>query len=106
MTIEIAVLISIVSVVFGVYQGLVSLGRDKSKDDKDDIEEVTTVKVILEHIREDVKETKEEVKGLNTHYIDIVTRLGNVEASAKRAHERLDAREDSGHIKRNRKRGI
>lgn len=105
MTIEVAVLISIVSVVFGVYQGVVSLGRDKTKDNKDDIEEVTTVKVILEHIREDVKETRLDVKELKEQNTEVMTRLGQVEASAKRAHERLDLRVENTGLKSRIKRG-
>ncbi len=105
MTIEVAMLISIISVVFGVYQTIVSLGRDKSKDDKDDVEEVTTVKVILEHIREDLKEINNDVKELKGQYTDIVARLGNVEASAKRAHERLDLRSENTGLKTRIKRG-
>lgn len=90
MNIEIMILLTIVSVVFAVYQGVISLSREKSKDDKDDTVEITAMRIILEHIREDVKETKEDVKKLNTDTGEIISRLSKVEASTKRAHERLD----------------
>ncbi|MFI3174980.1 MAG: hypothetical protein R3Y53_07280 [Bacillota bacterium] len=84
---EIMLLISLVSVVFGVYQGTVSLRRDKSGSENEGAE---TVKEILEHIKEDVNETRENERSLKEKNEDVLARLGVAEASATEVHERID----------------
>ena len=50
MTIEVALLISGVSVAFGIFAGISNLRRNQKLDDKRDATEMTTVIVKLENI--------------------------------------------------------
>ncbi len=97
---EIAVVISVISVVFGVYQGIVNIGRDRNKDNKEEVEKITTFGVVLESIKDDVGEIKKDMKEMKEQNVEILTRLEKVEGSTKRAHERIDVLTD----KRKRKR--
>ena len=56
MTIEIAILISGVSLAFGLYQGIVNLKRNNDLDVKRDVSEMTTVIVKLENIGNGITE--------------------------------------------------
>lgn len=90
MTIEIALLISIVSVVFGAYQGLVTLKRHQSTDDRKSASEMTTVIVKLENIGAGVSEIKNEMQNMKSDIKSDHDLLIKVDASARQAHKRLD----------------
>lgn len=64
MTIEIALLLSFISVSFSVYSGISSLKRNKMKDDKKDASEMTTIIVKLEGIGKDTGEIRDDVKSM------------------------------------------
>ena len=51
MTIEVALLISGISVAFGIFAGISNIRRNQKIDDKKDATEMTTVIVKLENIR-------------------------------------------------------
>ena len=90
MTIEIALLISIVSVAFSIYFGL----KNSKKSDKDEIVERiardTKTDMKLDEISSDVKEVKETVKNIQNDVKDHEGRIVKLEASYKAEHKRLD----------------
>lgn len=78
MTIEVAVLISALSVAFAIYQGIVNLKRNKAVDDKKEASEMTTVIVKLEGISKDTSEIKNDIKSVKTdvkHNSESIIRL-------------------------------
>lgn len=64
MTIEIALVISIMSVVFGIYQGVCNLRRNARQDNQADTAQLTTVIVKLESIGDGVTEIKSDLKNI------------------------------------------
>lgn len=90
MSIEIALLISIVSVCFSVYFGL----KNNKKTDRDEVAEKiardTRTDMKLNEIGNDVKEVKETVKNIQSDIKDHEGRIVKLEASYKAEHKRLD----------------
>ena len=64
MTIEVALLISGVSLAFGIYQGVTNLRRNSKIDNKQDATQLTTVIVKLENIGDGVTEIKSDLKNI------------------------------------------
>ena len=91
MTIEVALLISGVSVAFGIYQGVTNLKRNEKTDVKADTSQLTTVIVKLENIGTGIAEIKNEMNNVKNDNKESRERLIKVEESAKQAHKRLDA---------------
>lgn len=96
MTIEVALLISGVSLAFALYQGITNMKRNKTQDDKQDASELTTVIVKLENIGEGVNEIKSDIKNVKEDVIELRERVVAVEQSAKSAHHRIDLVERTG----------
>lgn len=90
MTIEVALLISGISLAFGLYQGVTNLKRNSHIDVKKDVSEMTTVIVKLENIGSGITEIKNELGNLKQDMKDVNERLVKVEESSKSAHKRLD----------------
>jgi predicted RNase H-like nuclease (RuvC/YqgF family) len=93
MTIEVALLISGVSLAFGIYQGITNMRRNSKKDDQHDAAQLTTVIVKLENIGIGITEIKSEMSNLKNDIKESRERLIKVEESAKQAHKRLDTLE-------------
>lgn len=83
MTIEVALLISGVSVAFGIYQGVCNLRRNNRNDDKTDATQLTTVIVKLENIGNDVSEIKSDMRNVKEDMKDINVRLVRMEQQVK-----------------------
>lgn len=66
MTIEVALLISGISLAFAFFQGVTNLKRNKTVDDKKEASEMTTVIVKLEGISKDTSEIKNDIKSVKT----------------------------------------
>lgn len=96
MTIEIALLLTAVSVVFAVYQGVCNLKRNKTIDDTKAATQLTTVIVKLENISQGISEIKSEVRTVKIDVENVRERVAILEQSIKRAHERIDAIEKKG----------
>ena len=94
MTIEVALLISGISVAFSVFAGISNLRRNQKLDDKKDATEMTTVIVKLENISTGITEIKSEMSNLKNDIKESRERLIKVEESAKQAHKRLDSLEN------------
>ena len=90
MTIEVAFLISIVSVIFGIYSGVSNIKRNGRTDDKNEASQLTTVIVKLENIGNGVAEIKNEMSSVKNDIKEDRERIVRVEESAKQAHKRLD----------------
>ena len=93
MTIEVALLISGVSVAFGIFAGISNLRRNQKLDDKRDATEMTTVIVKLENIGIGISEIKNEMTNVKNDIKESRERLIKVEESANQAHKRIDALE-------------
>lgn len=91
MTVEVALLISGVSLAFAIYSGIANLKRNKSSDDKKDATEMTTVIVKLENIETGITEIKSEMNNVKNDIKESRERIIKVEESAKQAHKRLDS---------------
>ena len=90
MTIEIALIISAVSLGFGIYQGVSNLKRNDRQDNRAEATQITAVIVKLETIGEGVNEIKLDMRNIRNEIKDIRERLTKVEESTKSAHHRLD----------------
>ena len=90
MTIEVALLISFVSVAFSIYFGLKNNKRTDQKDIADRIARDTRTDMKLDEISADVKEVKETVKNIQNDVKDHEGRIVKLEASYKAEHKRLD----------------
>lgn len=94
MTIEIALLLSIVSVGFSVFSGVSSKMRNDRKDTESEAEEKAATHTVLmtklEYIEETVEEIKNDNKELKGEVRDLRDRVVAVEQSLKSYHKRLD----------------
>ena len=90
MTIEIALLISIVSVSFSIFFGLKNNKRTDEKDIAEKIARDTRTDMKLDEISKDVKEVKDTVRSIQSDVKDHEGRIVKIEASLKAEHKRLD----------------
>ena len=91
MSIEIALLLSIVSVSFAMYQGACTLRRNKSSDDIKGAAQLTTVIVKLENISNGVSEIKSEIGNLKEDMREDRERIVKTEESVKSLNRRMEA---------------
>lgn len=94
MTIEVALIISIVSVAFSVYFGLKNSKRTDTKDIEERVKENTRINTKLDSIGQTTQEIKSEISSMRDDIKSHNDRLIKVEESAKQAHHRLDGIED------------
>lgn len=90
MTIEISVLVGIVSVAFAIYFGLKSNRRNDVKDIEEKAMRDATIITKLDSISVDVKGIKDDMSNINKKVDSIDKRVTIVEQSTKSAHKRLD----------------
>ncbi len=90
MSIEMTILVSIVSVSFAIYTGIKNLQRNKTSDDKAEATQLTTVIVKLESISSGVNEIKADMKNVKEDLVELRERVVKVEESTKSAHHRID----------------
>lgn len=90
MTIEVAMLISGVSLAFGIYTGITNLKRNQKSDTKQDTAELTTVIVKLENIGNGISEIKSELTNVKNDSKEDRERIIRLEELTKQAHKRLD----------------
>lgn len=90
MKIEVAILISIVSVCFAIYFGLKSSRRNDIKDIQEKAERDTRINIKLDDISGDVKDVKYDISSVKKKVDDMDRRLIIVEQSTKSAHHRID----------------
>lgn len=90
MTVEIALIISVVSVAFGLYSGIRNLKRNDSKDVKEESAQMATVLNELKNISNGVRDIKTEITNIKDDVKEDRDRITRLEESAKQAHKRLD----------------
>lgn len=83
MTVEIALLISIISVSFAVYQGISTIRRNNKHDDQSDTTQLTTVIVKLENIATGVAEIKSDMRSVKEDMTNLNVRLVKTEQQVK-----------------------
>jgi uncharacterized protein HemX len=88
-TVEIALLISALSVGFAVYSGIQNLKRNKATDDKKEATEMTTVIVKLENISKDTGEIKNDMKDVKQDVKKNTEQIIRLDESLKSAWKRI-----------------
>ena len=94
MTIEIAFLISLVSVAFSVYFGLKNNKRTDTKDIEERVKEYSRININLDDIGQTAKDIRLELSSVREEIKSHNDRLIKVEESVKSAHHRLDGMEE------------
>lgn len=90
MTIEITILVSIVSVAFAIYFGLKSNRRSDVKDIEDRATRNAEINFKLDTISSNVNDIKYDISVTRKKVDEIDKRLVIVEQSTKSAHHRID----------------
>lgn len=93
MTIEIALLISVVSVAFSIFFGLKNSKRTDTKDIEERVKENTRINIKLDNIGQTTQDIKAEVSSMRDDIKSHNERLIKLEESCKSAHHRLDGLE-------------
>lgn len=96
MTIEVALLISVISVSFAIYFGLSNKKRSDVSDIRKDASETATINVKLDTINRGVDDIKIEQKTISKDIKELSDRVLVVEQSTKSAHHRIDDMIDKG----------
>ncbi len=90
MTIEVALLISIVSVFFAIVFGMANLRRNQKTDDKKEATDLTTVAVRLESIKSDTNEIKNDIKSVKEEVRKNSSDIIRIDESLKQAWKKLE----------------
>lgn len=90
MTIEVALLVSVVSVAFSIFFGIKNSKKSDSEEIAQRIARDTRVDMKLDEISKDVKEVKDTVRSIQNDVKDHEGRITKLEASYKAEHKRLD----------------
>lgn len=90
MTIEVALVISGVSLAFGLYSGIANMKRNSKTDTQQEATQLTTVIVKLENLGTGITEIKNELCNIKNDTRELRDRIIAVEQSTKQAHKRLD----------------
>lgn len=94
MTVEVALLVSIVSVVFSVFFGIKNSKRTDSKDIEERVRDNTRINVKLDNITQTTHEIKSEISSMREDIKSHNDRLIKVEESVKSAHHRINTLEE------------
>jgi len=90
LTIEVALLISGVSVAFGIFVGISTIKRNNRIDERSEATQLTTITVKLETINDGIVEIKSELNSVKNDIKESRERIVKVEESVKSAHKRID----------------
>lgn len=90
MTIELTLLISLISVGFALFMGIINWRRTTKYDDKQEARQIATILEKLANISLGIAELKENLSELTNEQGDLKERLAKAEASIKQAHKRID----------------
>lgn len=99
MTIEVGVLISVLSAVFAIAFGVINAQRNKKADDQAEASQMTEIKIKLEKISDDTGEIKNDLKSLKAdvrHNSDAIIRLDESLKSAWKQINEINARTKGG----------
>ena len=90
MTIEVALLISIVSVFFAIVFGMANLRRNQRTDDQKEATDLTTVSIKLESIKSDTNEIKTDIKSVKAEVRKNSEDIIRIDESLKQAWKELN----------------
>lgn len=90
MQIEIAYVISALSLVFGIYSGITNMKRSQKVDDKKDASELTTVIVKLESISNGITKIESKMNSIENDRKEDREKLIRMEESLKSAWKRIE----------------
>lgn len=83
MTVEVALVISFVSLAFGIISSVSTIKRNARTDDRKDASELTTVIVKLENIGNDIKEIKTDLRDVKQDIQHHAEKLVELEQQVK-----------------------
>lgn len=95
MTVELAVIISVISVGFGIYSGVANLKRNSRNDTKMDQSQLTTVIVKLENIGNDISEMKSDLRDVKEDLKNHSERLVKMEQQIKVLNNAIFGRKEN-----------
>ena len=95
MTIELTILLSVISVLAAALFGFANYRRTISKDCAEEASQSAKIMTKLEEIDKGITDIKEEIKGVKADVKDDHDRIIRLEESAKQAHKRIDGIERS-----------
>lgn len=93
MTVEITILISVLSVSFAIYSGLKNIRRSDRKDAAEDAAQEAVVVTKLDALQTSMVELKTEVKGYREEVRTLTAQAVRNEESLKSLHKRVDRME-------------
>ena len=89
MTVEIALIISSVSLGFALYQGITNMKRNSRQDTQKDTSSLTTVIVKLENIESGVAEIKSDIRNVKSEIKNHTERLITAEQKIAQLDEKI-----------------
>ena len=95
MTVELAVIISVISLGFGIYSGVANLKRNSRNDIKMDQSQLTTVIVKLENIGNDISEMKSDLRDVKEDLKNHSERLVKMEQQIKVLNNAIFGRKEN-----------
>lgn len=95
MTVEIALVISAISLGFAIYSGVSNLKRNNKQDAKSDSAQLTTVIVKLENIDKGINEIKADVKDVKQDLKDHSDRLIRLEQQVEVLNKTVFGKDDN-----------
>lgn len=93
MKIEVALLISVISVCFSIYFGLRNNKRSDVKEIEQRVKERTETNMKLDQISRNVSDIKESISDTNKDLQELKEKIALVEQKTNKAHVRLDVLE-------------
>ena len=90
MTVEVAMVISIISVTFSVIFGMVAMKRNQTSDIEQRAEKTARMMSQLDTIQHTTTEIKEEFKDLKSEVSNLNKRVTIIETKVDKAHVRID----------------
>lgn len=88
--VEIALVLSFLSVAFSVFFGMKNNKRSDTKEVEQRVAEMTRLEVKLDNISRDLSGIKDDLRMQRTDIKTLSERLAKAEASAAQAHKRID----------------
>lgn len=94
MTVEVAVVISIISAFFAIFFGALNMRRNQKADDKQEQSDMTTVSIKLESIKADTNEIKNDIKSVKTDVRHNSENIIRIDESLKAAWKQINELKD------------
>ena len=97
---ELLLVLTVLSLIFGIYSGLSSAKRGVRNDDRQEATDMARVMVKLEDISVGISEIRSELNNVKVDLKEQTERLIVAEQSIKREHMRIDEITKNNHIKK------